>query len=63
MFIILHDSPDGDEVLINVKNIQAVNKNKIYLTFGDYTVTESYEEIKQKIKDSARYSTMGTNVF
>lgn len=63
MFIILHDSPDGDEVLINVKNIQAVNKNKIYLTFGDYTVTESYEEIKQKIKDSARYSMMGTNVF
>lgn len=63
MFIILHDSPDGDEVLINVKNIQAVNKNKIYLTFGDYTVMESYEEIKKKIKDSARYSTMGTNVF
>lgn len=62
MFIILHDSPDGDEVLINVKNIQAVNKNKIYLTFGDYTVTESYEEIKQKIKDSARYSTMGANM-
>jgi len=62
MFIILHDSPDGDEVLINVKNIQAVNKNKIYLTFGDYTVMESYEEIKQKIKDSARYSTMGANM-
>lgn len=59
MFIILHDSPDGDEVLINVKSIQAVNKNKIYLTFGDYTVMESYEEIKKKIKDSARYSTMG----
>lgn len=62
MFIILHDSPDGDEVLINVKNIQAVNKNKIYLTFGDYTVMESYEEIKQRIKDSARYSTMGANM-
>lgn len=63
MFIILHDLTDGDEVLINVKYIQVVNKNKIYLTFGDYTVMESYEEIKQKIKDSARYSTMGTNVF
>lgn len=62
MFIILHDSPDGDEVLINVKNIQAVNKNKIYLTFGDYTVMESYEEIKKKIKDSTRYSTMGANM-
>lgn len=63
MFIILHDDYDGDEVLINVKFIQAVNKHKVYLTFGVYTVKESYEEIKKKIKDSARYSTMGTNVF
>lgn len=62
MFIILHDDFDGDEVLINVKLIQAVNKNKVYLTFGTYTVKESYEEIKQRIKDSARYSSMGANV-
>ena len=50
MFIILHRTENGEEVMINVRSIESVTGSYVNFKEYSYTVQESYDEIKEAIK-------------
>lgn len=51
IFIILHSKSDNAEIMINPYAIESVRQNMVCLHESYYEVSESYEEIKQAIKN------------
>ena len=51
MFIILHSKLDNAEIMINPCAIESIRCNVVNLHEHYYEVNESYEEIKQAIKN------------
>ena len=51
IFIILHSKSDGSEIMINPYAIESVRQNMVCLHESYYEVSESYEEIKEAIKN------------
>lgn len=51
IFIILHSKSDNTEIMINPYAIESVRQNMVFLHESWYEVSESYEEIKQAIKN------------
>ena len=42
----------GYSVLINIKNIEVISENRIYLIDDELKFQETYEEIKEKIREA-----------
>ena len=51
IFIILHSKSNNAEIMINPYAIESVSGNAVNLHEHYYEVSESYEEIKQAIKN------------
>ena len=51
IFIILHSKSDNAEIMINPYAIESVRQNIVCLHESLYEVSESYEEIKEAIKN------------
>ncbi len=52
IFIVLHSKSDNTEIMINPYAIESVRQNMVFLHESWYEVSESYEEIKQAIKNA-----------
>ena len=51
IFIILHSKSDNAEIMINLYAIESIRCNMVNLHDHYYEVAESYEEIKEAIKN------------